>query len=632
MGHRGLAGQDQDISLPSLAKPWRFLGPVPLSAAYTVTLLALLAVAYVFSVLMLSEIPGGRELERFDPVIVLFTALVPALSLWFSFWCVGAAVRRGASSAFGYLPIAITFLANTLLWLAIFIRLPDKERAWWLLPVLLVLWSLEVCVIINTYNGICGLAHFASNKEIGSLRAFFSADEESPRLPLVWVNISPSLYAMAAFAVGVLLLIPELISLMSSWMKHEGEFQDAMVCAVLRDFAMAGAAAASLAWYQSSLAFLRKSHRDERPQAPETCTLHIQYLPRHSETLLSFYLPNGRVGGRGSCANGDFAAQLSSRFNELLERTKALVTSSPCYRSGNSAAMPPPETFEKFLTDVGKDLASHYLVPEVKAALESFEAVISRSRDDTVLQIFCDELSDAIPWELLLIRGKYLCREFPTVRVRSMERAVERPSGRPHCVIVGASAQDGSDDFPELPDVIDEVNAVTETLTQSGWKVTALVDSEARIEDIRTVFKESDRVDVFHFTGHSQFLPTDLDHSFLRLHDGAKLYASRLIDLVRLKSPWLAFLNGCDSARTGLFESNAVRGLTNAMNEADVRYVLGMRWPITSSAGTVLASSFYQHLADTLSPELALWRARLEAALTNEYDDPSWGAPCLYRN
>jgi len=92
------------------------------------------------------------------------------------------------------------------------------------------------------------------------------------------------------------------------------------------------------------------------------------------------------------------------------------------------------------------------------------------------------------------------------------------------------------------------------------------------------------------------------------------------------------FLNSCESARAGLFETNAVRGLTDAMNEADVHYVLGMRWPITSVAGTVMAGSFYKHLGNAMSPELALWRARLEATLIDEYDDPSWGAPCLYRN
>jgi len=175
------------------------------------------------------------------------------------------------------------------------------------------------------------------------------------------------------------------------------------------------------------------------------------------------------------------------------------------------------------------------------------------------------------------------------------------------------------------------VNAVSETLTDAGWKVTSLAGPEATIENVRRVFADSGRVDIFHFSGHSEFAASDLDHSYLRLYGDAQLHASRLIDLVRLKSPWLAFLNGCESARSG-FGANSVRGLTNAMNEADVHYVVGMRWPITSSAGIMMARLFYKGLTSNLPPELALWRARIDATLSNEYDDPSWGAPCLYRN
>ena len=294
--------------------------------------------------------------------------------------------------------------------------------------------------------------------------------------------------------------------------------------------------------------------------------------------------------------------------------------------------MPAPDTFEKFLKEIGDAIAERYFVPPVKTALDSIEAVTSRNRAACVLRVLCDASLDGIPWELLLFRGQFLCRDFPMVRVRSVEHPVALRPGRPHCVVVGASAEEGSKDFVPLRDVAQEVSMVQEVLTALGWEVTALVREKATIEEVRKVFTGSSRVDVFHFSGHSHFVQADLDHSFLRLYRDARLYASRLIDLVRLKSPWLAFLNGCESARSGLFGANTVRGLTDAMNEADVHYVLGMRWPITSTAGTVLARAFYRHLAQGSPPEVALWRARLEAALVDEYDDPSWGAPCLYRN
>ena len=119
-----------------LAAPWKLLEPVPLTAAYTLLLLALFAVASLSSVLILYEVPPILK-KPYDPVIVLTTALAPTAALWLSFWIVGLAAKRGASRAFGYLPVALMFLANAVVWLVVLARLPDSSRAWWLPHVLL---------------------------------------------------------------------------------------------------------------------------------------------------------------------------------------------------------------------------------------------------------------------------------------------------------------------------------------------------------------------------------------------------------------------------------------------------------------------------------------------------------------
>jgi hypothetical protein len=247
--------------------------------------------------------------------------------------------------------VGITFLANGIVWATLVARASDNSHVSWLLPIILIAWLIEVCVIINPYNCVCGLAHLYSEEGGKGLRAFFSEDETSPELPLVHVYLSPGVYALAAGAVSCLLLIPEFIGLANGWMKYEEAFRGVIVCAALRDFSLAAAVAASLAWYQSSLAFLRRAAgKPQEPPLQKACTLQIQYLPHHEETLLSFYLPNGRIGGKGSCGNGDFAGQLVSRFDELLEKVEDIVRESPCYRFRNSALMPDPKTFDKFLT------------------------------------------------------------------------------------------------------------------------------------------------------------------------------------------------------------------------------------------------------------------------------------------
>jgi len=629
---RYTSGKGSGASGFSFFRPWRCLSPIPHPEIYVAFVVFALALAYASGVILLPQISLDKAEARVDWVSVCSACLIPALALWFSFWCVGAAVQQGAARVYGYLPVGITLFANILVWLTVYFRAEDPRYYGWMFVNVAVAWVVQVCLIINPCNCLCGLAGFAAREDAAALRTFFSKDRSSPELPLAHIYVSPTFYTAVAGSVGVLLLIPEFIGLANGWMKYESAFQGAIICAAIRDLSLGMTAAGSIAWYQSGLAFLRGFVNGETPPPSENCTLQIQYLPRHQETLLSFYLPNGKVGGRGSCGNGDFAKRLVSKFDKLLKKTEEIVGASPCYRFRNSAAMPDPATFEKFLSDIGSEIAKHYFISDVRTAVESFESVVSRNRESFVMQILCDESCDVIPWELLLFRGKFLCSQFPMVRVRSIERPVTMPKGQPHCVVVGASAMEGSEVFCKLPDVNNEVRVVQETLEQAGWKVTVLVDEEARIEKVREAFSQSGRVDVFHFTGHSQFSPSDLDHSFLRLHNDSRLYASRLIDLVRLRNPWLAFLNGCESARSGLFAANSVRGLTDAMNEADVHYVLGMRWPITSTAGNVLARSFYQGLTEGKCPELALWQARLQAALSDTYDDPSWGAPCLYRN
>jgi len=280
--------QDSTAGRLAFAKPWEFLKPVPLGAAYIVFVVAALAVAYVCAVLVLYEPPIFAEELSWDPVVICVAALVPAVALWISFWRVGTAVKRGSPRTYGYFSVGMTFLATCIVWSTVLVRDTGKGHGLLLLPVILILWVIQVCMAINTYNCLCGLAHIASQGKRDSLRAFFSERRESPELPLVHVYLHPSVYALSVSAVGTLILIPELLWLNGGWVRYAEEFQIVLATVVLRDFALAAVTAASLVWYQSGLAHLRRiagASKTAQPTRREGRGLQVQHLPEESGTL-----------------------------------------------------------------------------------------------------------------------------------------------------------------------------------------------------------------------------------------------------------------------------------------------------------------------------------------------------------
>ncbi len=255
---------EEASSLSALAVPWRFLGPVPWTAAYTVIVAMLLAGWWLCSVFMLYETPRPVEESRLDALVVCLAVLMPPLAIWLSFWCVGAAVTRGAPRAVGYVPLAITFVANAFVWLALLARIPDRNIVWGLLLAVFVTWLVEVCLVINPYNCVCGSAHLFSAKKGTSVRAFFSESAAKPELPLVHVYLSPAHYAIITSIAGGLLILLEFIGLVVGWARYGEDFRGVVLCVALRDFCLAAVAASSIVWYQSSLAYLRRSVEEER--------------------------------------------------------------------------------------------------------------------------------------------------------------------------------------------------------------------------------------------------------------------------------------------------------------------------------------------------------------------------------
>ena len=129
---RDTHGKGSDASGFSLLRPWGCLSPIPHPEIYAAFVVLALALAYAFGVVLLPQISLDKAEARVDWVSVCSACLIPALALWFSFWCVGSAVQRGAARAYGYLPVGITLLANVFVWLTVFFRAEDPRYYGWM--------------------------------------------------------------------------------------------------------------------------------------------------------------------------------------------------------------------------------------------------------------------------------------------------------------------------------------------------------------------------------------------------------------------------------------------------------------------------------------------------------------------
>jgi CHAT domain-containing protein len=110
------------------------------------------------------------------------------------------------------------------------------------------------------------------------------------------------------------------------------------------------------------------------------------------------------------------------------------------------------------------------------------------------------------------------------------------------------------------------------------------------------------------------------------------LTAGSLENHLRQKTPWLLYLNCCESARAAkpgaLFHSELLSLMGAAVN-AGVPVVIGNRWPVRDENVTLqMIDSFYDALRREHTPEYALHRARCTAH-AHSSDVITWASPVI---
>ena len=192
---------------------------------------------------------------------------------------------------------------------------------------------------------------------------------------------------------------------------------------------------------------------------------------------------------------------------------------------------------------------------------------------------------------------------------------------------------------PPIGGVDREAQALCDYLTGQNYipvRVKLVPTDQATYAQVRQELHECS-YDIVHYAGHGHFEPESPEESSLYFWSGQNkqghvmpMKASALRLLLENSEASLVYLSCCQGTSTGsqvALLNDDFLGLADAIVQAGVPSVLGVRWPVSDCGARRFARAFYESLLRQGSPEIAVWQARRE--LAQNRNDPTWLSPIL---
>jgi hypothetical protein len=326
------------------------------------------------------------------------------------------------------------------------------------------------------------------------------------------------------------------------------------------------------------------------------------------------------------------------------------------YRSARKA------TTAQDLEDLGQrleDLGRNYVDENWLVTWEDYFDGTDRQLTRFIMQTGDQELLD-FPIELLPFEHGFLGLRVPTFKeiigLRRRQQPYRLAAGclprdEPlNVLLVGAAAggKYGNGKLPALPGVGPEIVGICQALqvaakqgTLSLGRIVVLSDApdfpldgvvvhQPTVEEMRQVLGNAagPGFHVLHFSGHYAFGQSDQSSGLLiQGADGVDLFS--LADLFQQldgKKLRFACFNGCGSGNHLPQSPTHYLGAPYTCLRAGVPAVIGMRWPIDDAAARDLGIFFYQKLAASMLPEMALLETRKWA---ERRGGTLWAAPVM---
>jgi DNA-binding response OmpR family regulator len=267
-------------------------------------------------------------------------------------------------------------------------------------------------------------------------------------------------------------------------------------------------------------------------------------------------------------------------------------------------------------------------------------------RDPAVVEFAGPSELLRVPFELITTGDEYLCFESIITRSLTVDSASRGKPRHFHDFIAHLIATDqplnalvvGANIDGRLPAVDVEVERIAaqihRILDTVGLPHSVETLSGATYEAIRDRLSTG-TMHLFHYAGHGRFeskLP-EASGMIVNGDNGTQiLRAAELKQLLTGSGIQVVFLSCCVGARTASrLSSGDFHGTLEAVARAGIPTAIGYRWIVFDDAALAFATTFYEELMSTFSPELAMFRTRIVAAAdaVSGRNNSMWASPIL---
>jgi hypothetical protein len=269
------------------------------------------------------------------------------------------------------------------------------------------------------------------------------------------------------------------------------------------------------------------------------------------------------------------------------------------------------------------------------------------ARDSLFVEIGTDEALLPIPWELMCSREGFICLRHAMGRYVNLPaqpdliRTLDLQGDLKVLILCVPQPQPSVGDYERLKEAESEYETLTTLLVDRGVDCVPLRADEATKENVIRVLRGDQRFTIIHFTGHGHVDVQDPRRSGLVLFNG--ILTTGVISRFVRHAPVLAFINGCETARTqeGAISEEAdqpielpLSHLTRVFGIArpfldQGSFVLGTRWRVGDSSAARFAQSFYDALLDGDAIGKAIMKGR-NSIYAPESSDLSWASYVFY--
>jgi len=232
-----------------------------------------------------------------------------------------------------------------------------------------------------------------------------------------------------------------------------------------------------------------------------------------------------------------------------------------------------------------------------------------------------------LPLAALYDGEQFLIQKYALAITPSLTLTDPRPLSRGTVEVLAAGMTEGTENFPPLPAVREELNSIHQL-----YGGTVLLNQAFSPRRLYQTVQEG-AFSIVHIASHGKFT-ADASQSFLLTPHG-KLTLSQLAETVgqlqfREQPLELLTLSACETAQG---DDRAALGLAGVAIQAGARSALGTLWQVNDAATALLMRTFYQHLRTPgTSRARALQQAQLKLLETPNYASPVFWAPFLLIN